>query len=167
MPPGIEDRDADVWEALLTIAEAAGGEWPARTRAAAVALAADAKAATPSLGIRLLADIRSVWDGTDAMHTDTLLDVLNKLEEAPWGELRGKALDPRRLSRFLRDYDVHPGDVRADVDGTEKGRKGYNREALHDAWLRYLPPLPTCAVCGEPMTIIEDGQTTHPGCETE
>jgi hypothetical protein len=167
MPPGIEDRDADVWEALLTIADAAGADWSAKTRAAAVALVADAKAATPSLGIRLLADIRAVWDGTDAMHTDALLDALNKLDEAPWGELKGKPLDPRRLSRFLRDYDVHPGDVRADVEGEEKVRKGYKREDLHDAWLRYLPPLPTCAACGEPMTVIEENQTTHPGCGTE
>jgi len=167
MPPGIEDRDADVWEALLTIAETAGGEWPAKTRAAAVALVADAKAATPSLGIRLLADIRAVWDDTEAMHTETLLDALNKLDEAPWGELKGKPLDPRRLSRFLRDYDVHPGDVRADVEGEEKVRKGYKREELYDAWQRYLPPLPTCAVCGERMTVIEEDQTTHPGCGTE
>jgi hypothetical protein len=167
MPAGVEDRDADVWEALLAIADAAGGVWPAKARAASVALVADAKAATPSLGIRLLADIRAVWDATDAMHTETLLDALNKLDEAPWGDLRGKPLDPRRLSRFMRDYDVHPADVRADVDGEEKVRKGYKREDLHDAWLRYLPPLPTCAACGERMTVIEEGQTTHPGCGTE
>ncbi len=28
MPAGIEDRDADVWEALLAVADAAGGDWP-------------------------------------------------------------------------------------------------------------------------------------------
>jgi len=170
MPPGIEDRDADVWEALLTIADAASGDWPAKTRAAAVALVADAKAATPSLGIRLLADIRAVWDSTEAMHTETLLDALNKIDEAPWGELKGKPLDPRRLSRFLRDYDIHPGDVRADVDGTEKVRKGYKREELHDAWQRYLPPesAPRCTVCGRPLdqALTDAGFTTH-GEETQ
>ena len=40
MPDGVEDRDADVWEALLAVADAAGGYWPARARAAAVALVA-------------------------------------------------------------------------------------------------------------------------------
>ena len=30
MPPGIEDRNADVWEALLAFADAAGGDWPRR-----------------------------------------------------------------------------------------------------------------------------------------
>jgi len=30
MPAGIEDRNADVWEPLLAIADAAGGDWPTR-----------------------------------------------------------------------------------------------------------------------------------------
>ena len=38
MPLGIEDRNADVWEPLLAIAEAAGGDWPQRAREAAIAL---------------------------------------------------------------------------------------------------------------------------------
>ena len=44
MPDGIADRDADVWEALLAVADAAGGDWPERARVAAVALVADSKA---------------------------------------------------------------------------------------------------------------------------
>ena len=78
MPAGIEDRDADVWEALLMVADAAGGDWPKLAREAAVALVADAKAATPSLGIRLLSDLRDVWDGTDGMHTAAILERLNE-----------------------------------------------------------------------------------------
>jgi uncharacterized protein DUF3631 len=83
------------------------------------------------------------------------------------GDLRGKPLDSRRLSRFLRDYDVRPRDIRADVDGEEKVRKGYRREDLHDAWLRYLPPAEpqagACTVCGEPLdpTLVAAGYTTH------
>jgi len=42
MPAGIEDRNADVWEALLAIADAAGVGWPERARVAAVALVAAA-----------------------------------------------------------------------------------------------------------------------------
>jgi hypothetical protein len=49
LPPGIEDRDADVWEALLAVADAASGVWPNRARVAAVALVALAKESTPSL----------------------------------------------------------------------------------------------------------------------
>ena len=107
-------------------------------RVAAVALVADTKAAPPSLGVRLLADLRTIWDGSEGMHTEKILARLNDLEEAPWGELKGKPLDPRRLSSFLGGYKIGPKDVRADVDGQEKVRKGYKREDLHDAWLRYL-----------------------------
>ena len=48
MPAGVEDRDADVWEALLAVADAAGGDWPERARAAAVALVAQSKESTPA-----------------------------------------------------------------------------------------------------------------------
>src|SRR5262249_42539760 len=66
MPPGIEDRDADVWEPLLAIADAIGGDWPERARVAAVALVGAARDAEPSLGIRLLIDIRTIFDQTGA-----------------------------------------------------------------------------------------------------
>ena len=148
------------------IADAAGGDWPVKARVAAVALVADSTGGgSASLGIRLLADIRLVWDGGEAMHTEKILDRLNGLDEAPWGDLKGKPLDPRRLSRLLSDYDLKPGDVRADVKGEEKVRKGYKRYDLHDAWQRYLPPTsaPTCAKCGEPLdqALVDAGLTDH------
>jgi hypothetical protein len=40
MPAGVEDRAADCWEALLVVADLAGGEWPRLAREAAVALVA-------------------------------------------------------------------------------------------------------------------------------
>jgi hypothetical protein len=58
MPAGIVDRDADVWEALLAVADGAGGDWPKLARVAAVALVADAKEQPASLGVRLLADMK-------------------------------------------------------------------------------------------------------------
>ena len=61
MPLGVEDRDADVWEALLAVADAAGGRWPDRARCAAVTLVTATKSAPPSLGVRLLEDIRDVF----------------------------------------------------------------------------------------------------------
>lgn len=136
MPAGVEDRDADVWEPLLTIAEAAGGDWPTRARVAAVTLVTDAMAATPSLGVRLLADLRTVFSGNQVMSTLSILDALIKLEESPWGDLRGKPLDARRLANLLKPYAVAPATVRAGYETA----KGYRREDLHDAWLRYLPP---------------------------
>ena len=40
MPPGVHSREADNWRPLFAIAEAAGGEWPRRARAAATQAAA-------------------------------------------------------------------------------------------------------------------------------
>jgi hypothetical protein len=135
MPPGIEDRDADVWEPLLAVADATGGDWPERARVAAVALVAESKAGTPSLGIRLLADLSHVFDGQDVMSTEQILQALHSIDESPWDDLYGKPLNPRGLAQRLRRYEVSSTSVRV---GDWTG-KGYRKEDLHDAWARYLP----------------------------
>src|SRR5208283_3662704 len=38
MPDSVTDRDADVWESLLAVADLAGGDWPHVARVAAVTL---------------------------------------------------------------------------------------------------------------------------------
>lgn len=144
MPDGIEDRAADVWEALLAVADVADegpdvadDSWSNRARVAAVALVADFQESPPSLGIRLLDDLRDVFDETDsvALTTDELLTKLRQVEEGPWADLRGKELDARGLSRRLGQYGIKPVNVRV----TEKIRKGYRRDDLLDVWSRYLP----------------------------
>lgn len=136
IPPQVQDRDADVWEALLAIADAAGGTWPRLARDAAVALVTESKASSPSLGVLLLSDLRAVFGNADALPTETILERLHGLEESPWADLHGKALDARGLSRRLRPYDVKPAKVRTGA----KPLQGYTRESLHDAWTRYLTP---------------------------
>lgn len=136
MPSSINDRDADVWEPLLAVADAAGGDWPHRARVAAVALVADSKRETPSLGVKLLADIKEVFCEGDHMGTEVLLAKLHKLEESPWGDLKGKPLDARGLARRLSPYDIKPANIRHVADVV----KGYRRIDLHDAWQRYLGP---------------------------
>lgn len=134
MPEGIVDRDADVWESLIAVADAAGGDWPRRAHVAAVALVTDSKGSTPSLGVLLLTDLKSIFGDRDVMATDTILTALHLLDEAPWGDLRGKPLDARGLSRLLRPYNVKPVGVRIG-DSTPKG---YRRTDLYDPWVRYL-----------------------------
>src|SRR5688572_6706012 len=113
MPEGITDRPADVWEPLLAVADVAGGAWPDRARRAAVKLNAERQSADPSLGVRLLADIGATFDAQamvagDRLTTDALLKGLVALDESPWGDLRGKALDSRGLARRLRGFGVRP-----------------------------------------------------------
>jgi hypothetical protein len=140
-PDGVQDRDADVWEALLAVADAAGGAWPTRARAAASAMVAASKHTTPSLGVRLLADVRAVFDGADRMATDVILKRLHAMEEAPWTDLRGKPLDARGLAVRLRPYGIASKKLRTG-DSTYQG---YERADLHDAWMRYLSPSPIAA----------------------
>jgi hypothetical protein len=136
MPVGVEDRNADVWGPLLAIADIAGGEWPQRARDAAIALVKAAREKEPSLGIRLLADLREVFEDREAMATVDILAVLVAMPEAPWGDLKGKPLNDRGLANRLRQYEVRSKQIRFG----EKGFKGYLRADLIDAWKRYLSP---------------------------
>lgn len=137
MPDGIKDRDADVWEPLLAIADSIGGDWPEFARDAATALVAESKDSTPSLGIRLLADIYSIFNGHDQMSTEDLLAALTGMDEAPWDDLYGKPLNPRSLAQRLRKYEISSKNVRTPLGVV----KGYSREDLWDVWQRYLPHL--------------------------
>jgi Protein of unknown function (DUF3631) len=141
LPPEIQDRDADVWEPLVAIADAVGGEWKERARKAAVALVAESKEVELSLGIRLLADLRTIFGAAEAMSTKSILDLLNKLEESPWSDLRGKPLDDRGLAHRLRQYSIKSKNISI---GSQRP-KGYDRADFYDAWQRYLPPLSPAA----------------------
>lgn len=137
MPAGLADRAADVWEPLLAISDAAGGDWPKRAREAATALNAERQAADPSLGVHLLADIRGIFYASKVakLSSEDLARRLTDLDESPWGDLHGKALDARSLARRLRPFDIRPRKFR---DGEETFR-GYDLADFDDAWLRYLP----------------------------
>lgn len=142
LPEGIEDRAADIWEPLIAIGDCASGEWRERIRRAAVELVGQAQSTGETLGIRLLADLRQVFGDRPSMTTTELLQALNSLDDSPWGDLRGKPLDARALSRRLRRYNVQSRTVRqGDVVA-----KGYAAEDLHDPWTRYLPPPPEGSV---------------------
>lgn len=152
MPDGVTDRDADVWESLLAVADVAGGTWPERARAAAVALVTRVKETSPSLGVRLLSDLRNVFDTADKLSTDTILKQLHKIDEAPWGDIRGKPLNDLGLAKRLKGYGIKPKPVRIGGDVC----RGYDRQDFHDAWKRYLPPLPAKSVTA--ITNVTEGQ---------
>lgn len=135
MPAEIQDRDADVWEALLVIADTVGGAWPERARNAAVALVAASKENEPSLGVQLLADMYLVFGDAEALSSKVILTKLQEIEEAPWGDIKGKPLDERGLARRLRQYDIRSKNIRI---GTATP-KGYVKVDFLDAWRRHPP----------------------------
>jgi hypothetical protein len=142
MPDGIVDRDADVWEPLLAIADMAGGVWPELARVSAVTLVTLAKAGTPSFGIRLLTDLKTVFGVSDKMTTDDIIKALVEMEDAPWSELNGKPIDNRGLAKILNKYDIKPKTIRVEdsMGQSTKTAKGYVRADMHDVWVRYLAP---------------------------
>jgi hypothetical protein len=138
LPDELDDRAADCWEPLFTIAEEAGGDWRERARDAALYLSADRRQADESRGIRLLGDCRRIFSdsGRSRLSTEELLRGLNALEEAPWGDFYGKPLAARRLSTLLKPYGIKSAVIRIG----EKTPHGYDEAAFRDAWSRYLPP---------------------------
>lgn len=139
LPTGITDRPADVWEPLLAVADAAGEQWPTLAREACVALVKAAQSTdSGSLGVRLLADLKQVFGDAAHLFTETILDGLHKMPEAPWDDLKGKPLDARGLANRLKSYGVASKKVRVG----ETTKQGYTAEDLHDPWQRYVTPVP-------------------------
>jgi hypothetical protein len=145
MPLGITDRPADVWEPLLAIADAAGGHWPKLAREACVELN-KVRADTQTIGVKLLDDIHTVFDG-EAMATATLLERLVAIDESPWGDWYGKPIDSRWLAKHLKPYGITPTQIR---EGDSKFR-GYRAADFTDAWSRYLETSATSEATGTPQ----------------
>ncbi|WP_382989114.1 DUF3631 domain-containing protein [Streptomyces roseus] len=144
MPDEVTDRPADVWEPLLAVADAAGGAWPARARAACAEIVAASKQDDKgSIGIRLLTDLRDhVLNGIERLPTISVLDRLYALEEAPWADMGGKPLTSRGLAKMLGEYmtgDNKPVEPR-NIKSGGAVLKGYYAADLTDAWARYCPP---------------------------
>ncbi|MFI1091944.1 DUF3631 domain-containing protein [Streptomyces sp. NPDC020917] len=149
MPEGVTDRPADVWEPLLAVADAAGGHWPARARVACLELVKAAKQSDKaSIGIKLLTDLRLIFNGSERMPTAHILVSLNSLDDSPWADIGGKPLDARALAKRLGEYVTADNDpIKARNIKTGDGVvKGYYASDLHDAWTRYCPPLPESAL---------------------
>ncbi|ROQ82497.1 uncharacterized protein DUF3631 [Streptomyces sp. CEV 2-1] len=142
----VEDRAADTWEPLVIVADLAGGHWPARARAACLAMTRNevVQDEQTTLKTRLLRDIRRVFDqesGKEALRSQDLLAVLIQDAEAPWAEYGTKGMNAYHLANLLRDFGISPANYRF-----ENGRqaKAYARNQFVDSWARYCPdPAPS------------------------
>jgi len=140
LPESLSDRQQDGAEPLLAIADAAGGDWPSRARAALLELYSSNNGAEESLGVSLLSDIRDIFWETEAheLSSRELVGALSKLDGRPWPSLdHSGPITPNVLARILAPFDIFPRNVRT-------GRlvvKGYKRACFSDGWYRYLTPL--------------------------
>jgi putative DNA primase/helicase len=142
---GLENRVADNWSPLFAIADAAGGQWPARARKIARDMVQ--AAVDESISAQLFADIRWVFDGcqgaedatapVDRLASAALVDRLVKIEGRPWAEWKGgKPITQNTLARHLSRFEIVSGTVRFASGHTAKG---YYRSAFDDVFDRYTP----------------------------
>ena len=136
MPPGLNDRAADIWEPLLAVADLAGGKWPEKARAAAAGLAAQAQESNP-IGTLLL-HIMIVFAAAKAERrfSREMVVELNRLGARAWSELGdGRSITEMWLARQLRPYGIRPKTVWIG----EAHAKGYLKEDFGEAFRRYIP----------------------------
>ena len=136
LPQELTDRLQDGAEPLLSIADAAGGEWP-QTRRALVELCNEAQSSDDSIGTRLLADILQIFQENDADRATSadLAAILAEIETSQWGEWsHGRPLTPTKLARLLKPFEIGPEVMRIGASTP----RGYRREQFLDAFKRYL-----------------------------
>jgi Protein of unknown function (DUF3631) len=132
LPDELDDRAQDVWEPLLAIADLAGGDWPQRATAAALALSSGDEREDDSVTALLVRDIATAFEAKDVEHLKTadLLEGLHEIEESPWGDWYGKPLSAHGLSRLLKPYRVKTMPVWSDG----KTVRGYKADQFSDAF---------------------------------
>ncbi|GAB3479642.1 DUF3631 domain-containing protein [Amycolatopsis cihanbeyliensis] len=143
----VEDRAADTWEPLITVADHAGHDWPHRARTAALALTQEASDTEEmSDRLRLLADCRTAFGDELALPTTELLSRLRAIPESPWGEYGPTGLTAMKMGALLREYGIRSATIRFPGSGQAKG---YQRAEFTDAWQRYCPQ-PDTSPGGDP-----------------
>lgn len=146
MPAGIYNRAADNWRPLLAIAEVAGGKWPERAKAAALAsVAADIDDA--ALLELLLGDIRDIFakqvaneiDSADRIPSAALAEALAEIEGRPWAEYgkNDRPLTQNKLARMLKE--LKPPVVPQKIGPKTARVSGYVLADFKDAFERFLP----------------------------
>jgi hypothetical protein len=135
LPDELSDRQQDATECLVTIADLAGGNWPALARTSLIALCVEAQDNDDSIGHTLLSDIRQVFDSKVAtdISSSELAKALAEIETSPWSEWsQGKPITPNKVAKLLKPYCIKPKNLRA--------YHGYTRKDFEESWGLYLRP---------------------------
>ena len=164
LPDGVTDRPAEIWEPLISIADLAGEHWSERSRAACISMCRRTIEGKTTLGVRLLEDLRTVFaiaKDPPALHTEVIIEKLcagagaGLDDDAPWSDLYGKQITVRQLATMLKQYGI----TSTKVTVAGKSLQGYRRDALWDAWQRYIPAPPAKPEFEE---LVESGGGTVP-----
>jgi hypothetical protein len=137
LPEALSDRQQDGVEPLLAIADAAGSEWPARARKAVIELHSRTGAASESLGVILLSDLRDIFSEQhkQQLSSSELVAALSKMEGRPWPAMEHSGvITANLLARLLAPFDIFPRNLRVGASVV----KGYRIDSFIEAWSRYL-----------------------------
>lgn len=129
----LQDREADLWEPLFAVASVAVPDRLGELKQIALRLSGEKEKldVDDTQGIRLLADIRTVFDLTkrEKITTEQLIFKLQSLPESRWDELT-----PLKLSRLLRPFEISPRQLWIEKSNT----RGYACEDFESAFERYV-----------------------------
>lgn len=131
----LSDRDEEIFSPLFAVCAvlAPGRVKELETAARSLSDGKAGDAVDDSLGLRLLSDLIRLWPDSKAhWPTADILTVLKTESESPWAS--EFELNPRRLARMLRPFEIVPRDVRTDSGS----RKGYVFEHVIVAHSRYV-----------------------------
>jgi putative DNA primase/helicase len=165
IPATLKGRRADNWRLMFAIADAAGGEWPARARGAAETLTAGRSDEIAT--VILLEDIRAIFAlrGEDRITSSDLARALGEREDRPWSEWRrDKPISPRGIARLLEGFKIKPTKFRA--AGYTPGTRGYNRADFDDVFTRYFPDTPDTSATAPQVKVstpYSDSTSATPG----
>jgi hypothetical protein len=157
LPDALSDRQQDVWEPLLAIADLAGGGWDGRARAAAIGL--HEAQSDESDSIHLLEATREVFNGELKIPSRDLIRGLVDREDGPWAIWWGKdvadadahpekadAIFKRLGAKLAKELKPFPRLRPKTVRIGDAVFKGYHREFFEEVWDRYLRPEPLLEV---------------------
>ena len=138
----LSDRQNDIAEPLLAIAQLAGDGWLQRLTDALQTVFKAASTEDSSLGVTLLSDIRAVFEErkTEGIPSKVMAECLCEIEGRRWPEWNhGKGLTANNLAGQLKKYGIYPQSIRV----ADKTPKGYRRADFEEIWSRYcaLPPI--------------------------
>jgi hypothetical protein len=145
LPDELSDRQQDISESLIAIADLAGGKWPMLMRSSLLDVFGSAASEDGSQGVMLLRDIRDVFEtrtgfDEDRISSVDLVENLCSLEGRPWADWNhGKGMTANNLARKLKDFGIYPSAIRFNSGVA----KGYSKDLFEDAWERYCPTIPT------------------------
>jgi hypothetical protein len=138
MPEGLNDRQEDIWEPLLAIADAIGGDLSDLARSAARTLCDNVD--EDGYGPVQLAAIRKVVGDSGRITSQDLIDSLWEADALPSYLLEGDTPNYKKighwLSKFIKMYGGKPS---RNLDFGGKKSKGYEASELNEIFARYCP----------------------------